>query len=323
MKATIIIPNFNGKTLIEECLNSLKKQTFKDFETLVVDNHSDDGSQELIKNKFPNVKIIELDKNHGFAKAINYGVKNSSTKYVVFLNNDTFVDKDWLKYLIEEIEKRPKVASVNSKIMNYFEKQKIDGIGISLNEVGQAISIGWGEKDSGQYENPFYIFGATGGASIFRREIFVKVGMFDENYFMYSEEVDWAFRAQFLGYKSLYCPKAIVYHKHKSTSRKKPQNLEYWQFKNMTQTIIKDMPLRVLLKRWRWLKILLVHLNTILYQLKNGFYWPPVMTEIWLLLNLPYLIVKRIQIQSNRKVSDEYIESFLTEKKITFWGLAK
>ncbi len=205
--------------------------------------------------------------------------------------------------------------------MNYFDRKKIDGVGVKINEVGQARSIGFGETDTGQYEKESYIFGATGGASLFNRELFIKVGMFDENYFMYSEEVDFAFRTQFLGYKSIYCPKAIVYHKHKASSLKKPQHLEYWQFKNMTQTIIKDVPTSILLGNWRWLKIVLVHLNTIFYQLKNGYLWPPLLTEIWITFHLPMLIKKRLYIQSTRKVPEEYIESFLEEKKITFWGL--
>ncbi|MDP3948293.1 MAG: glycosyltransferase family 2 protein [bacterium] len=323
MSTSVIIPNWNGSELLKDCLNSLAEQTFKNFEIILVDNGSTDNSLEYVKNHFPQVRVISLEKNFGFAKAINEGVKASNTEYVVFLNNDTSVDKDWLKSLILCADSHPEVISVNSKLLNFYDKKIIDGVGILINEVGQARSIGWQEKDKNQYNSEQYIFGATGGASLFRRDDLIKVGLFDERYFMYSEEVDFSFRAQFLGYKSIFCPEAVVYHKHKATSKKLPAYIEYWQFRNMTQTIIKDFPAGILFKKWRWLKITLVHLNTIFYQLKNGFFWPPVLADLWIILHLPQLLSERRKIQGSKKVDDEYIESFLAEKKVTFWGLRK
>lgn len=320
-KTSVIIPNWNGKDLLKDCLKSLYKQAFRDFEIILVDNGSTDESVEWAIENYPKIRVIKLGKNYGFARAINEGVKVSNAEYVVFLNNDTEAAKDWLKSLIQCAENHSDVISVNSKILNFYDRKRIDGVGILINEVGQARSIGWNEKDKGQYEKEQYIFGSTGGASLFRREDFIKIGMFDENYFMYSEEVDFAFRAQFLGLRSIYCLDALVYHKHKATAKRLPQHIEYWQFRNMTQTIIKDFPTGVLLKKWRWLKIILVHFSTIFYQLKNGFFWPPLMTEIWLIYHLHGLLKERSMIQKTKKVSDEYIESFLDKKKITFWGL--
>ncbi len=321
MKTSVIIPNWNGQNLLEDCLSSLRAQTYKNFEVMVVDNGSTDGSVQYIHSNFPGIKVIELDKNYGFAKAINEGVKKTLAEYVVFLNNDTAVDKNWLAELVKLIEKHPEVFSVNSKMLNFYDRKKIDGVGIEINEVGQAKSIGWDQTDIGQFAKEEYVFGATGGASLFRRNKFTKLGMFDESYFMYSEEVDLAFRAQFQGFKSIYCPKAIVYHKHKASSSKKPQHVEYWQFRNMYQTIIKNFPTAILLRRWRWLKILLVYFNTILYQLKNGYFWPPFAVTLWLIVHLPGLLIKRLEIQSGRRVEDEYIASFLKSKPITFWGI--
>ena len=323
MKASVIIPNLNGRELLPDCLNSLRVQTFKNFEIILVDNNSTDGSLSYVNNDFSKVKIIKFKKNHGFAKAINEGVRLSKAEFVLFLNNDTKVDKNWLSNLIRCAEKHPEVISVNSKILNFYNRKLVDGVGILINEVGQAKSIGWQEKDSGQYNREQYIFCATGGASLFRRKDFIGVGYFDERFFMYSEEVDFAFRAQFLGYKSIYCPDAVAFHKHKATAKRFPQHIEYWQFRNMTQTIIRDFPTSCLLKNWRWLKIILVHFNTIIYQLKNGFLWPPILTEIWLILHLPKLLLERKKIQSTKKVSDEYIDIFLVKKEITFWGLRK
>lgn len=320
IKASIIIPNWNGRELLNDCLKSLKKQ---DAKIILVDNGSTDDSINFVSVNFPAAKIVKLSKNFGFAKAINEGVKESKSEYVIFLNNDTEVDKDFVESLIACADSHPEVISVNSKLLNFYDRKIIDGVGIQINEVGQARSIGWQEQDRGQYNNEFYIFGATGGASLFRREDFVKLGLFDESYFMYSEEVDFAFRAQFAGFKSIFCPKAIVYHKHKASAKKKPQHIEYWQFRNMMQTVIRDFPTSILLKKWRWLKIFLVFCNTIFYQLKNGYFWPPILTKLWLLYHLPALLRQRKIIQGNKKVSDEYIESFLIDKKVTFWGLKK
>ena len=314
INASVIIPNFNGVSLLADCLESLTKQVYSNFEVIVVDNNSTDNSINFITKNYPEVKVIKLKKNFGFAKAINQGVREARGKYLLFLNNDTKVTADWLNELVKFANLHPEVVSINSKLVNFYKKNLIDGVGITINEVGQAKSIGWQEIDRDQYNNPFYIFGATGGASLFKKDLFIKIGMFDEKYFMYSEEVDFAFRAQFLGYKSMYCPSAIVYHKHKATARKYPAKIEYWQFRNMTQTIIKDFPTAILFKDYRWLKIILVHLNTILYQLKNGYIWPPIMTELWLFIHLPFLIKDRIKIQSNIKVEISYIESFLTKK---------
>lgn len=318
---SVIIPNWNGEELLDDCLKSLKWQTYKEFEIILVDNGSTDGSLTYVAEHFPEVRIIKLYKNFGFAKAINEGVKVAKADYVVFLNNDTEADKDWLKHLIAYVDSHQEVISVGSKLLNFYDRKLIDGVGILINEVGQAKSIGWEEKDKGQYEKEMYIFGATGGAALFRREDFIKVGGLDENYFMYSEEVDFAFRAQFLGYQAIYCPKAVVYHKHKSTAKKFPQHIEYWQFRNMTQTIIKDFSTQIILKKWRWLKIILVHLNTIFYQIRNGYFWPPFAADLWIIFHLPYLLKERWRIQKSKKVTDEYIENFLVAKKITFFGL--
>lgn len=323
INVTVIIPNWNGKELLKDCLDSLSKQSYENFIILVVDNGSTDGSVEYIKSLYKKVEVLELDKNYGFTGAINRGVKYAKTEFVALLNNDTEVDSHWLQELVKTINQHLEVASVGSKLLNYFQRDIIDGVGIELNEVGQARSIGYQQKDHGQFDIESYVFGATAGAALFRREVFLELGGFDDNYFMYSEEVDWAFKAQFLGYKSIFAPKALVYHKHKMSSKKVPQYIEYWQFRNMYQTIIKDYPLGLLLKRWRWLKILLVYGNTVFYQFKNGFLWPPILTTLWLFVHLPQLIYKRWKTQTIKRVSDEYIDAFLIAKRVTLWGILK
>jgi GT2 family glycosyltransferase len=318
---SIIIPNWNGEHILADCLSSLKTQSFKNFEVVLVDNNSTDDSLKTALSVIPDIRIIALSQNYGFAKAINFGVKHSSAKYVVFLNNDTVVDIDWLKELVRVAQKNPGVSSVCSKLLNFYNQKIIDGVGVTIDEVGHGISRGWQQKDDGQFDTEEEIFGATGGAALFDREIFITVGMFDENYYMYYEEVDFAFRSQFLGYTSVFAPRAVVYHKHKATSQKRGSELvEYWQFRNMTQTIIRDFPTSLLVKNFLLLKIILVHFNTIFYQIKNGYFWAPFKADLWIIMHLVKLLQARAMIQDDKKVTDEYIEQFLLPKKITFWG---
>ncbi len=316
MKVSVIIPNWNGEKLLEDCLLSLNKQTFKEFEVILVDNSSTDNSIKKAFNLLPEIRILKLNKNFGFAKAINKGALKSKGEYLIFLNNDTELGEKFIENLVEYANVYKDTISFNPKILNFFERKKIDGLGIDINEVGQARSLGWGETDYGQFENPVYIFGATGGASLFRKKEFLKLGLFDEDYFMYSEEVDFAFRAQFLGFKSMYSPKAICYHKHKATSGKNLGLIEYWQFKNMMMSIIKDFPSDVLFRNNTWLKIIFVFFHTIYYQIKNGYILASLKTFFWLLFNLPILLNKRKKVQETTKVDMKYIESFFTEKNL-------
>ena len=320
---SIIIPNWNGKHLLKTCLTSIQKQTFKEFEIILIDNGSVDGSVNYVNRFFSKVKIISLNKNYGFARAVNLGIKAAKGNFVVLINNDTEVEKDCLKYLVETARIHPEVGFVATKMLNFYKRNEIDSAGDYIDIVGHANNIGLGEEDGPKFNEAGFVFLITGGGGLFKRIVFEKVGFFDEDYFAYMEDVDLCLRSQFQGFKGWYEPRAIIYHIHKATSSKNLAFLEYLQFRNMTQTIIKDFPTSILLKKWRWLKIILVHFNTIFYQLKNGFWWAPFLADLWILFHLPHLLKERKRIQSSRKVSDEYIESFLKEKKITFWGLFK
>lgn len=316
MNVSVIIPNWNGENLLDDCLGSLLKQTYSNFEVILVDNSSKDSSIQKAFELFPEIRIVKLNKNYGFAKAINEGVKVSYGEYLIFLNNDTSVDEMFIQELVNCADENPHVISINPKILNYYNRRKIDGLGIDINEIGQAKSLGWCEMDFGQFSSPIFIFGATGGASLFRKKEFIELGMFDEDYFMYYEEVDFAFRAQFAGFKSIYCPKAICYHRHKATSGKNLGLVEYWQFKNMMMTIIKDFPNEILLKDNTLLKIILVFFHTIYYQIRKGYILASGKTFLWLLFNFPSLLTKRKKVQESISVRKDYLESFFTQKSL-------
>lgn len=322
-KLSVVIPNWNGKHLLKTCLHSLQRQTLSDFEIILVDNGSADGSVEYVQRYFPQVKVISLDKNYGFAKAVNEGIKAAVAGMVTLINNDTEVEKNCLKYLYQAAQAHPRVGFVAAKMLNFYDRNKIDSAGDYIDVVGHANNIGLGELNGPKFNQAGEVFLVTGGGGLFKKQVFEKVGYLDEDYFAYFEDVDLCLRAQLVGFKGYFEPKAKIYHVHKATSQRVRPLAEYWQFRNMTQTIIKDFPRGLLLKNFNWLRILLVNFNTVRFLETQGLLCQGLKAEVWILLHLPKLLWKRWQIQKSKKVSDDYIISNFREKKITLFGLIK
>lgn len=322
IQVSIIIPNWNGADLLEKCLPSIFFQTYKNFELIVVDNGSTDGSVEYIQKNYPTTQIIELQKNIGFSPAVNLGIKKAVGKYIVLINNDTELDKNCIHYLIKAVESQ-KSGFVAAKMLQFYDHSKIDSAGDYIDIVGHADNIGRDQKDSQEFNQPHELFLATGGGSLFIKELFDQVGLFDDDYFAYMEDVDLCLRAQLQGFKGWYEPKAVIYHIHKATSSKNRAFLEYVQFRNMTQTIIKDFPTALLAQNFNWLKILLVNLNTVGFLATQGYLMSALKAEWYILTHLPTLLHKRQQIQSKKSVTDEYIISNFRDKelKIPFTNL--
>ncbi|MBI2011858.1 glycosyltransferase family 2 protein [Candidatus Daviesbacteria bacterium] len=321
--ASVIIPNWNGLEFIKNCLNSLKTQTFKTFEIIVVDNGSTDGSVDFIKKNYPYIIIIELKKNTGFAFAVNRGIEKSRGEYVILLNNDTEVDKFCIGKLVEIAKKYPQVSFIAAKILNYYKRNILDSTGDYIDEVGHADNIGRGEKDSKKYSIAGPIFLATAGGCLIKKEAFKKVGLLDEDYFMYFEDVDWCFRAQLLGLKGWYEPKAIIYHINKASANRIKPFVEYLQFRNMTMTILKDFPKGLILQRMNWLRIFWVNINTVRYFATQSYLWEAIKAEYYILTNLRKILKKRSIIQKSKVVSDKYIIENIRRRKLTLFGIFK
>jgi GT2 family glycosyltransferase len=313
---SIIIPNWNGEKLLAQCLPSIKRSNFNNYEIILVDNNSVDNSIQLAKSIFNNLKVIKLNRNYGFAKAVNEGIKQSKGEYLFLLNNDVIIEKDCITRLVRVlVQKSEDIVGVTGKILSLSDKNIIDSAGDEINIVGQASSRGKGEsKTKESTEEPVFLI--TAGGSLFRKKTFNKVGLFDDDFFAYYEDVDWCLRAQLSGYKLWYTPKAVMYHEHKATSKRMANYVEYLQFRNQTQVIIKNFPSPLLIKRLRWLKIPLVHLNTILFFAKNNLLKEALLSDLWIVFRLPQLILKKIMIQKNRKVDLNYFDNQMIEKKI-------
>lgn len=311
--ASVIIPNFNGSELLKICLPSLKKQSFKNFEVIIIDNGSSDESINYIKNHFPCYFIIELTKNLGFATAVNKGIKKAKGEYIILLNNDTEVERDCIKYLVQSAKSHPDAGFVSAKIFNFKRRNIIDNAGDYIDVVGHLHTRGLGENKK-KFNKGEYIFSATGGGALFKKELFKKIGLFDENYFFYMEDIDLCFRAQLAGFKGWFEPKAIIYHIRMATSKNYLKNREYYVFFNMMQTIIKNFPFKLILADFNFLKIILINLNTVRYLIFKGQFINAFRAELNIIFNFRRLIKERGRVQSLKIVNDDYIISQVTRK---------
>ncbi len=210
-KATVIIPNYNGKAYTEKCLDSLRRQTCMDFDIVVVDNCSEDGSADLVNEKYPEVRLIRLSENFGFSRAVNEGIRIANTEYIILLNNDTEATETFVEELLQAIEGREDVFSVAAKMLQMADPDKIDGAGDLYCALGWAFALGKG-RNKKRYDRETNVFSACAGAAIYRREVFEAIGYFDEFHFAYLEDVDVGYRARIMGYRNIYTPKAVVYH---------------------------------------------------------------------------------------------------------------
>lgn len=253
MKVTVVIPNYNGIEYLKECLKSLEQQSFKDFTIMIVDNCSQDGSPEFIKKSYPEIQLFEMDKNYGFSVAVNKGISESKTPYVILLNNDTVVHKDYIKELYNHIRTSKKIFSVSSKMISYHDRNLMDDAGDLYSLVGWAFQRGVGQPVN-RYTKPCRVFSACAGAAIYRREVFKKIGLFDEMHFAYLEDIDVGYRARIAGYYNEYCPTALVYHVGSATSGSRynefkvhlaARNSVYLNYKNMpfAQLALNFLPL--------------------------------------------------------------------------------
>jgi GT2 family glycosyltransferase len=212
---SVIIVNYNRKDLLKQCLDSLREQSFKDTEVIAVDNASEDGSVAMVKACYPEVKLIQNTANALFCKAQNQGMDISRGDFILCLNNDVILDKDYLKEILRSIELNSNIGMVSGKILR-MDKKTIDSTGLFVGRDRKAVERGYGRIDKGQYSEPGYIFGVSGAAAFLRKSMLLDIkdknGYFDERFEMYYEDLDLCWRANKKGWKSYYNPKAAAYH---------------------------------------------------------------------------------------------------------------
>ena len=213
MKATVVIPNLNGAGWLRDSIESVWAQTEQDFELIVVDNGSTDESLAIARSYVgrANYTLIENAENTGFSYAVNQGIRAAKGEFVALFNNDAFAEPDWLANLLAAAQADERIFAVSSLMIRHFERDLADDAGDYVTILGFACKRGDGMKVS-RYQKPGRVFSACGGAALYRKSILDKIGLFDEHFFAYFEDVDISWRANSLGYKNVYCPTARCYH---------------------------------------------------------------------------------------------------------------
>jgi GT2 family glycosyltransferase len=305
----VVVPNWNGADSLSACLDSLLAQSIP-LRVIVVENGSTDSSIELLE-KYSDIEIILHDTNKGFAGGVNAGFRRAiddGLKYVATLNNDAVADKDWLENLVYILDKNPKVGIVTSKLLT-ADGKRLDSTGDYLTIWGLPYPRGRGESNIDKYDGETEIFGASGGASLYRSKALQEIGLFDEDFFAYYEDVDLSFRAQLAGWKVRYQPKAVVYHQIGATSSKIKGFATYQTMKNQQLLLYKNLPRAHRGIIWR--RFTLAHTLFLLRAISRGQGWPAIKGDLrgsWLILRKHG---ERRKIQQSKKVSDEYIWSML------------
>lgn len=250
-EVTVVIPNYKGKKYLCACVDSLFKSTKMELSVIIVDNASEDGSIDEVKQLYPQVRCIMLDKNYGFCRAVNIGIKEADTPFVFLLNNDTLVCKGAVDALLAAIRQDDGIFSVESKMIQYQDHGRLDSAGTYYNALGWAFARGK-DKPAVRYQKKTDSFAACGGASIYRKKAFDDIGYFDEEHFAYLEDVDIGYRARILGWRNVYEPKARIIHVGSAASgsrynefkvRLSARNNLYMIYKNMpTMQIFFNLP---------------------------------------------------------------------------------
>ena len=240
---SVIIPNFNGEAFIRNAVHSLVHQSYQNVEIIVVDNGSQDKSIEIIRNHFPEVDILEFPKNEGFAYAVNAGIEIAKGEYIALLNNDAKADQDWLKHLVHALEDDSRVGFAASQVLCHANPKLIDSAGDGITSVGRTFNVGhYNDANDESFSNQRWVFGATGAAVIYKRSVIEDVGKFDEDFFMYLEDVDYSFRCQIRGHKCMYVPEAKVTHIGSATADRFHGFKTYHMTRNYFPLIIKNFP---------------------------------------------------------------------------------
>jgi len=326
---SINILTYNGQKYIEDCLKSVLAQTYKDVEILVIDNASVDDTLKVISKIRPKIRIICNNKNLGFAKGHNIGIRKSRGEYIVCLNQDLVLDKNFIQEIIKKFEKNSKIGSVQAKIyqLNNGQRTKIiDTVGFSIFKTGRVIDTGQGLKDKGQYDplnasGQAEIFGVNGVAPAYRRaalnDVKLEEEYLDEDFFCYAEDIDLAWRMRWKGWKAILATKAVAWHDRTSakessggwvTFRKIRKSQSFWVrkmgWRNQWFLFLKNQSLVNAIKFLYW--FILRQTKLFLYLL---FFEPKVIfssiPEIIFLL--PKMLKKRRIIMKNRRISNKEI----------------
>lgn len=323
---SVIVVNYNGGDVLQDCLDSLSKIKYPNWELIVVDNGSTDGSPALVSNfRSPGVKvkIIKNKTNVGFAGANNQGYEAARGELILLLNNDTKVDPYLIAKLVDRINKDSSLAVVQPKVKIMSDPAILDSAGSFLTATGFLEHWGYLSKDGKEFDREKYIFSAKGACMLIRKEVIDKVGLFDSDYGSYMEETDFCWRVWLAGYKILYYPETFILHKVGFTSKRQNQvTVNYHSFKNRIATLIKNLSFGSLFSVFLP-HIVLVAGLCVYYFLTLRFSQSAMVFNavIWNVKNIGNTFAKRKKVQGEiRKVSDNEIFKYI-KKPVDYKGM--
>lgn len=308
---SVVIVNWNGGEVFQECLSSLSKIDYPNWELIVVDNGSTDGSEDLVRNIRPpkGLRTILNNKNLGFAPANNQGVEVVTGKYVLLLNNDTKVEKDFLIKMVARMEEDADLGVIQPKIYLMDKSDHLDNAGSFLTRIGFLHHWGFMKKDSPEFGTEREIFSAKGACMLIRKKVVDKVGLFDNDFVSYFEESDFCWRVWLAGYKILFYPDSRIYHKLGFTIRKLDvSKINYHYYKNRICSLIKNLgPGNLLPVLFSHLFISLGIIFIFLIRLKLKSVYMIIKAITWNVTHLSNTLDKRNLIQKRRLVSDKVL----------------
>jgi len=316
-KASIIIVNYNGEKLIADCLRALEKQSFQDFEIIIVDNASRDGSIPELKHFLSHatdadrIRLVALDSNTGFTGGNTKGLEYARGEYIALLNNDTEADIHWLRELVNAMESHPEVGICASKMIVHGTNM-IDTAGDGFSTSLKGFKCGENKLENDPaYIVPRYSFGACAGAALYRKKMIGEIGFLDNDFFLIHEDTDLNFRAQLTGWKVLYVPPAIVHHKVRSSIGHMSDLAVYYSLRNNEFVRIKNVPFGLFL---RYLPELLIGSITefAYFAVKHKRFKLFFRAKIDAMKGLPAAYKKRAHIMNMKKASNSYMRSVLT-----------
>lgn len=315
MSISVIIVNWNGKHFLAGCLSALQRQTFQDFETILVDNGSNDGSAEVVRTQFPEVKLLALPENRGFTGGNIAGYEQARGDLVVLLNNDTEAHPDWLAEIQRASRAYPKAGSFASKMMYYYERGRIENCGFDLGIAGITLDLGRGELDGPDWNHPRTVFGACGGAAAYRRSMLDDIGFLDRDFFLIYEDVDLSFRAQLQGYECVYIPGAIVYHRYRASIGKAPARQVFFSQRNIEFVYLKNMPSGLILQSVP--ERLIYELGSALYFNRKGSGSDFLRAKMDVVRCLPRILRQRKGIQKRRTATSSQLKVIMRKSLLS------
>lgn len=320
-KVVVSLVTWNAEKYLIDLMISIEKQVFKNFELIIVDNGSSDGTVAFFEKKYPEIRLIKNEKNLGFAKGHNQGIQKTQSDYILILNQDVILEDDFLAYLVKFMDENPRVAAATGKILKLKDNEKtnfIDSVGQKIFKSHQVIELRAGEEDKGQFDKARPVFGISATAAFYQRTALeeVKTGneYFDDDFFSYKEDIDLNYRLRLAGREIWYLPQAIAYHKRSAKSvqkgaqwstinyrQKKNEFINFHSYKNHWFILIKNLTFYNLF--WCFPYIFVYELIKFLYIL---FFEPKTLKVIPLIFKkLPTMIRKRKIIMKQKKISNK------------------